>query len=370
MEYHRRITYSYPHPEASAIFDAYYDGSGELENWRTTRTHGGGGEVAASAASSAAVTLDIVAHASLGWRTRYSSLELHPMSIRPIEGRRLTKRRPRTEGEDDIELATTFHVRQVFPRDRHGKLFSVFQPSDNVDYGLDNDNPSDIEDQVNYIDDCEQTCVTIVNYLDEMALAHGTNQINALSGKVGSSLIGADVIVCADGCGPFADLAERNSTAISHVGCCVDDDDDEEKKPRFAVDDGTVDERRMHHHLHHHHRQQSSGRASKMFVCGEEMELTDNVYLLQHTDVTNKRMNIQSDARIRRSRQQFDNILGVDCVVPKLYPMDSSVNAIDELHIIQPWNSVVLPALNVWDIAPHHDMYPMYPAVKILIQTL
>jgi hypothetical protein len=289
MEYHRRITY--PKSRASAIFDAY-DGE-ELEKWRTTaRTNYGDGDAidaataSSSPSSSAAAALDIVTNASLGWRTRYSSLALNPVSIRPLEGRRLTKRRRRTQGGGDIELAT-FHMRQAFPRDRHGKLFSVIQPSDNVDHGLNNRNPSDIEDRENYIDDSQHlgTCATVVpvpgsmvllNHLEEiMAHEHGPIQVNTSAGKVGLELIGANIVVCADGCGPFAGLAKRNKqTTILQWDCCVNDDDGEVNEPSLASDVGTADDRRMHHHLHHHYRQHTSCRGSRMFVCGDEMEMT------------------------------------------------------------------------------------------------
>jgi hypothetical protein len=115
-------------------------------------------------------------------------------------------------------------------------------------------------------------------------------------------LIGANIVVCADGCGPFAGLAKRNKqTTILQWDCCVNDDDGEVNEPSLASDVGTADDRRMHHHLHHHYRQHTSCRGSRMFVCGDEMEMTEDVDLLQHqyTDATNKRKNIQSDARIR-----------------------------------------------------------------------
>lgn len=396
MEYHRRNTL--PHPVASAFFDAY---DVELERRRTAATSSSLVDVdddAAAVATSTSASPGIVskARASLGWRTRYSSSQLYPVTIRPVGERRLrrSRRRPSEVEEDSENELASFHVRQVFPRDRGNIIFNVVQCHDYYD---DHDHECDDSEQLGTGATVWPGSIVLLRYLEK--LAHDPNQINVLAGKVvadlgsgtaitsiGSALLGANVVVCTDGCDPVVDLAKRNiQDAILHLGW--DEEDEEPKKP---------DERRMQHQ--DQQQQYCTCRGCKMiarkYLWGEGMEM-EGIVSSDDCDCSHEDVGLlhqhQIEERIgqNQSRHQFDVILGADCIIPRLYSMELLVKAIDELSssttvsylsyeqrhyehydpAVEFRRLAKMRCLDV-EVVPHDEMHPMYHAEDIQIWRL
>lgn len=342
-----------PHPIASAFFDAHDD---ELVTTNADNAN----------RSSAVAKI----RNSIGWRTRYSSSSLYPVSVLPVEERR----REEDEGESVL-----FHVRQVFPGESHRHRGKA----------CDNDVETKLQQQLHdpvSEDDCEfgtgaavwPGSIILLKYLEKMA--HDPHQDNILEGKtvadlgsgtaitsIASALLGASLVVCTDGCDPVVDLARQNiHDAISHLGSGG------ELSPT-SVD--SVDEP-----IHHQHCDfRGCTMMTQKYRWGEGMLLEGiDQSLIHDTDAINVKMQSRTT--------QFDLILGADCIVPKLYPIEPLVDAIDELSAPQTVSYISYeqrhyehfdPAVEFRrladlrnlevEIVPDQELHPMYPANDIQI---
>eukprot|EP00571_Detonula_confervacea_P001769 CAMPEP_0172312930 /NCGR_PEP_ID=MMETSP1058-20130122/18829_1 /TAXON_ID=83371 /ORGANISM="Detonula confervacea, Strain CCMP 353" /LENGTH=353 /DNA_ID=CAMNT_0013026499 /DNA_START=31 /DNA_END=1089 /DNA_ORIENTATION=- len=343
-----------PHPIASAFFNAHDD---ELE---TTKAD-------TSRISSTVAKM----RNSLGWRTRYSSSKFYPISILPVEER---KRSEEEEGE-----SASFLVRQVFPG------------VSNREKACDNDGDANNKTQLQQLhdsvreDDCEfgtgatvwPGSIVLLKYLEKVA--HDPQQDNVLQGKtvadlgsgtaitsIASALLGASEVVCTDGCDPVVDLARRNiHDAISLLS-------GEELVPT---------------------NQHCDFRGCKMIAqkyrWGEGMPLEEcpsDTVCDDHNIIHDNQQTEAINNKMQRKGKHFDIILGADCIVPKLYPIEPLVDALDELsadetvsylsyeqRYYEHFDPAVefrrlaeLRNLEV-DIVPDHEMHPMYPANDIQI---
>ncbi|KAL7543474.1 hypothetical protein ACHAXR_012755 [Thalassiosira sp. AJA248-18] len=214
-------------------------------------------------------------------------------------------------------------------------------------------------------DDCEfgtgatvwPGCIVLLKYLEK--LAHDPKQVNILKGKtvadlgsgtaitsIASALLGANMVVCTDGCDPVVDLARRNiHDAISMLSLSAD-----KTEIKMADKQNHVDFR-------------GCKMITQLYRWGEGMQLKDVAW-----------------------DQHFDVILGADCIVPKLYPIEPLVDAIDELsgdetvtylsyeqRYYQQYDPAKefrrLAAMRNLDVevVPDHEMHEMYPANDIQI---
>jgi len=350
-----------PHPIASAFFDQH---DNELEIAQ-------GGEFPIRAGTVA------YARNSLGWRTRYSSSALYPVSILPVEGRR-----PRQTSEGNNSEPESFHVRQIFPGGNREKIHDG------------NDKSQRLHDDALCEDDCElgtgatvwPGSIVLLKYLEKVA--HDPRQCNILEGKtvadlgsgtaitsIASALLGASTVVCTDGCDPVVDLACENiHNAVSFMD-------------RGAKTSLTSGENMEEINLRRCDFRGCNIIAQK-YCWGEGMseeeialDIINGDQNLKHGsrhDVINERM--QSRA------MHFDVILGADCIVPKLYPIEPLVDAIDELSSDETISYLSyehrhyehfdpaeefrrladLRNLDV-EVVSDHEMHPKYPANDIQI---
>lgn len=356
-----------PHPIASAFFNAHDD---ELETSK---------EGALRIGSTVTKMRN-----SLGWRTRYSSSKFYPISILPVEGRRIPKE---VEGE-----SISFHVRQVFPGGiNRGKACDKNDGDANNETHL---QQQQLRDSVSE-DDCEfgtgatvwPGSIVLLKYLEKMA--HDPQQVNVLEGKqvadlgsgtaitsIASALLGASEVVCTDGCDPVVNLARRNiHDAISLLGA------GEELVPESIDKTG---ETNQHCNFRGCKMSAQRYRWGEGMLAGESLldTLSDD-----HNDILHA--NQQTDAidnKMQSEGKHFDIILGADCIVPKLYPIEPLVDALDELSAdgtvsylsyeqrhyehfdpaVEFRRLAKLRNLDV-EIVPDHEMHPMYPANDIQI---
>ena len=271
---------SAPHPIASAFFSAHDD---VVEKSVTRFSTAAGKKIMRN---------------SVGWRTRYSSSEFYPVAVLPVEGRR---KRP-GKGEEEGESAS-FHVRQIFPKgsEELGTGATVWPCS-----------------------------IVLLKYLEKMA--HDPQKQNTLAGKsvidlgsgtaiasIGCALLGANSVVCTDGCESVVNLAHRNiRDAISLLEPKVGEEESS-ILPTTSVAKSTY----------------QFCRGCKIFAqkyrWGEgitlPLDIAHDQTLLQHNNQCAEETIKDTDQR----KITFDIILASDCIVPKLYPIEPFVDAIDEL---------------------------------------
>jgi len=374
-----------PHPIALAFFDAH-----DVELLEAT-----------SATTSSAMTVVARARGSLGWRTRHSSSSVYPVSILPVVGRRI--------GRAEVEggASASFRVRQVFPGGSEGRrrwrrregcdvggvVDSRHPPRDDDD----DDDDGDDDDDAIFEDECEfgtgatvwPGSIVLMKYLERMA--HDPSRINVLMGKtvadlgsgtaitsIASALLGADVVVSTDGCDPVVELACRNiHDAISTLGGEGDDQRPMHRRcsfrgcemiaRRYLWGEGMAEEEGGVDH----------------FPTDDLIRDDDGNSTMRDDQYNRKSMDgeARGDATIR-----FDIILGADCIVPKLYPIEPLVEAIDELSAPTTVSYLsyehrhyehydpaeefrrlaYLRNLHV-EVVPDSEMHPMYPANDIEI---
>lgn len=355
-----------PHPIAAAFFEAHDD---ELEG----STSGKCGKSVAEIRN------------SVGWRTRYASSELYPLSILPVLGRRKFDR-------DDENESESFHVRQVFPRQSNDiSTRDAWKDDDCAASNVTNKSPDE--------DDCEfgtgatvwPGSIVLLKYLEK--LAHDPRVENTLKDKtvadlgsgtgittVASALLGAKLVVCTDGCDPVVDLARQNiHDAITMLGPCSGGIDSTLPCAKPTLDDGG------------HCVLRGCKMIAQKYRWGEGMQLEGAPHHMGNCDNTmcnNKGNHHESKVEDtqRNDSQHFDIILGADCIVPKLYPLEPLVDAIDELsgnetitflsyeqrHYQQfdPAKEfrrlATMRNLHV-EVIRNHDLHPMYPANDIQI---
>jgi len=316
-----------PHPIATAFFSAFDDAHcNNLCSKKAVRE---------------CVALSRIRN-SLGWRTRYSSSALYPISLRPVETR---------TGEscaEDGDLVS-FNLRQVFPGQSR---LSTGESSTSLANG----------------DDCDlgtgatvwPGSIVLLKYLEK--LAHDPQEENVLEGKavvdlgcgtavtsIAAALLGANFVVCTDGCDPVLALARQNiQDAVSSL------DAGGSSRP-------VLGNKGKPRHW--------DFRGSKMYA--QRYRWGEGVQHLRHDN---------------GETTHFDVILGADCIVPNLYPMESFVGALDELF----GNKTIAylsyeqrhfekydPAMEFRRLAgkhsleveviPNHELHPIYPANDIEI---
>ncbi|KAL3785646.1 hypothetical protein ACHAW5_007647 [Stephanodiscus triporus] len=382
-----------PHPIASAFFDAH---DVELLTATSLATTSSATELPPPGRSR---TMVARARGSLGWRTRYSSSSVYPVSILPVEGRRI--------GREEVEggASASYNVRQVFPGGSGGGRSSsregcdvgdVFDsrppPPPRDDDDDDDDHDDDENDASVGEDDCElgtgatvwPGSIVLLKYLERMA--HDPDRENVLMGKtvadlgsgtaiasIASALLGADVVVCTDGCDPVVDLACANiHDAIATLGR-----EGEACRP-----------------MHRRCSFRGCEMIARRYLWGEGMEegwtdfrpddpLRDDDGNATRDDQCH---DISMDGDMKGGATLFDVILGADCIVPKLYPIEPLVEALDELSAPTTVSYLSYeqrhyehydPAeefkrladlcnLEV-EVVPDHEMHPMYPANDIEI---
>ena len=315
-----------PHPIASAFFNAHDDELLDASTSKSSNNHDTRG------------TNILAICNSLGWRTRYASSELYPVSILPVKGRR---RRRKIEGKidssgiDENEVES-FHVRQVFPRESNRSNAPCTGDAGNL---VDGDDANNLDE-----DDCKfgtgatvwPGSIVLLKYLEKMA--HSNNpqgQQSILQGKtvadlgsgtaitsVASALLGARLVVCTDGCDPVVELARRN---IHEAVSMLDEDSDKEAQQKHNSGD------------YHNHTAEDTNNThctfrgcemiAQKYLWGEGMKL-DDIYDDCNSDCNKD----ETEQEVVQSKSKhFDIILGADCIVPKLYPIEPLVDAIDEL---------------------------------------
>ena len=268
-----------PHPIASAFF-ASHD-----ETIESRRSDGDG-----DAQQHRSFVSDI--HNSLGWRTRYASSTMHPVSIVPVKSRTL---------ESDNSSPVKFHVRQVFPQhDNNNNQTEQQASSDLLGTGA----------------TVWPGSMVLLKYLEK--LAHDPHQQNVLQGKViadlgsgtaitslASALLGARLVFCTDGCDPVVDLAREN---IHNANLELTNNTDDIE----SLCSSTEKEERCQFHV------RGCKIIAKRYLWGDST-------LLQElpNDNEGNAMNIDTT--------HIDIILSADCIVPKLYPIKPLIDAIDEL---------------------------------------
>lgn len=355
-----------PHPIASAFFNAFDE---KLETSDS------------KVASDGNSTVTKIRN-SLGWRMRYSSSALYPISVVPVEGRRLLK-------EGGGELAS-FHVRQVFPGQSNQRNV-ISRDNENID-----NNNADIHRMPKSVSegDCElgtgatvwPGSIILLKYLEK--IAHDPHQENVLAGatvadlgsgtaitSVASALLGAKLVVCTDGCDPVVELARRNiREAVSALGS-----GGEVASPESADGGDTMHECK-------HYDLRGCKLIAQKYRWGEGMEVPCDITDDNNTIHGNLHDGRTSDEDVESKSQRFDIILVADCIVPKLYPIQPLIDAIDELssnetitylsyeHRHYPkYNPAEefqrLAALRNLDVevVPDEELPPLYPAEDIQI---
>lgn len=261
-----------PHPIASAFF-AFHD-----ETIKSKRADRDGHAASQHHGSNVSNTRN-----SLGWRTRYASAAMHPVSIAPVQCRTL---------ETDNSSPVQFHVRQVFPKDQNEQA-----SSDDLGTGA----------------TVWPGAIVLLKYLEK--LAHDPLRENVLHGKVivdlgsgtaitslASALLGARLVFCTDGCDPVVDLARQN---IHNANLELRNTDQSMGSSIMGKEESQFDVR-------------GCKIIAKRYLWG------DNT-LLQELPNDDKGNAMNTDTT------HIDIILSADCIVPRLYPIKPLIDAIDEL---------------------------------------
>ena len=270
---------SAPHPIASAFFSAHDD----VIEKSVTRF--------STTAAGKKITRN-----SVGWRTRYSSSEFYPVAVLPVEGRRR-----RLGGEEEEGESASFHVRQMFPK----------QGSEDDNFVLGTGAT---------VWPCS---IVLLKYLEK--LAHDPRKQNILAGKnvidlgsgtaiasIGCALLGANSVVCTDGCESVVNLARRNiRDAVSLLDPKVGGEESS-IPPTTPVDEADT---------------YQLCRGCKIFA--QKYRWGEGMTLPLHNNQCAEET-IQEIDNVQR-KITFDIILESDCIVPKLYPIEPFVDAIDEL---------------------------------------
>ena len=347
------------------------------------------------------------ARGSLGWRTRHSSSSVYPVSILPVVGRRM--------GRAEVEggASASFRVRQVFPGGSEGRRWrrrercdvggvvdSRHPPRNDDDDDDDDDddaNEDDDDDAAIFEDECEfgtgatvwPGSIVLMKYLERMA--HDPSRINVLMGKtvadlgsgtaitsIASALLGADVVVSTDGCDPVVELAWRNiRDAISTLG-----GEGGAQRPMHRRCSFRGCEMIARRYLWGEGMAEEEGGVDR-FPTNDLIRDDDGNSTMRDDRYHSKSMDgeARGDAMTR-----FDIILGADCIVPKLYPIEPLVEAIDELSAPTTVSYLsyehrhyehydpaeefrrlaYLRNLHV-EVVPDSEMHPMYPANDIEI---
>jgi predicted nicotinamide N-methyase len=266
-----------PHPIASAFF-AFHDETIESKRANRDEQH--------AAAQHRSLFVSNIRN-SLGWRTRYASSAMHPVSIAPVQSRTL---------ESDNSSPVKFHVRQVFPEHNQNKQSS----SDDLGTGA----------------TVWPGSMVLLKYLEK--LAHDPQQQNVLQGKViadlgsgtaitslASALLGARLVFCTDGCDPVVDLARQNIhnanlelRSTDQTSQSIGSSIMEKEECQFDVRGCKI--------------------IAKRYLWGDNTLLQE----LPNDDEGNA---MDTDTT------HIDIILSADCIIPKLYPIKPLIDAIDEL---------------------------------------
>jgi predicted nicotinamide N-methyase len=228
---------------------------------------------------------------SLGWRTRFASATWYPVSILPAAASK--------ERDTPIE----FHVRQVFPGERMSIRKEDLQQDENdkvVDpiYGTGNT--------------VWPGSIVLLKYIEK--LAHNNINGNPFLGKtvadlgsgtsittIAAAFLGSDFVLCSDGCDHVVSLAASNvKDAVSEL---------DGKSLDICEPCDESDYGRIERHLFNVN---GCKVVVRKYLWGDgslSKELKENGIKSNH----------------------FDIILCADCIIPKLYPIEPLVDAIDEL---------------------------------------
>lgn len=419
-----------PHPVASAFFSSHDD---ETRSSRQTNHN-----------ETTPQSMVARIRNSVGWRTRYSSSTWHPVSIVPVAERGCSI--PDNDGQDCLGIANSnnaivetkkvaepkhigtiaetsapilFHVRQVFPRK--------------------NDRPEECEDTASsttnmetHASEREDSCelgtgatvwpgsIILMKYLEKLSHKSTTEQSssenadtiaqsdhlkeemkkipkspkechNVLKGKVvadlgsgtaitsiGSALLGANMVVCTDGCDPVVALAKQN------VQDAVQELNNTKNIPTRLDETSASNCREIENHDNHFN-VRGCKIVVRKYLWGDGTllaEIPEN-----HYSETSLGSNNESSTENKpKETKHFDIILCADCIVPKLYPIEPLVDAIDELSgnetisylsyerrhydkydpAVEFLRLAKLRNLEV-EIVPDTELHPMYPANDIEI---
>ena len=224
--------------------------------------------------------------------------------------------------------------------------------------------------------------IVLLKYLEK--LAHDPQRDNVLEGKtvadlgsgtaitsIASALLGASAVVCTDGCDPVVDLARRNiHDAMGELS-------------PTSVD--KIDTMLLGELIHRHYVCRGCKMVAQKYRWGEGMLLED-IHWDDCDDHNLRHNNQHTDDKMQSKAKHFDIILGADCIVPKLYPIQPLVDALDELSGSETVSYLSYeqrhyekydPALEFRrlasmrnlevEVVPDHELHPMYPANDIQI---
>ncbi|KAL7465367.1 hypothetical protein ACHAXS_007682 [Conticribra weissflogii] len=344
-----------PHPVASAFF-ALHDY--EIRSTSEVRFHCHNSSIIKNHVSSGCGSTLAKIRNSVGWRTRYSSTDWHPVSITPVSRRRgcdndnngvgkadrdvppTTKDVIRSEksvqGEWHKDKPEIFHVRQVFP----GKNI------EHATYFCSKKWETPVSEASNIENECRlgtgatvwPGSMVLLKYLEKISHEaadnpppHATEEMQQkyrhgiLEGKtivdlgsgtgitaIASALLGAECVVCTDGCDPVVDLARMNVRQAA-------------KKLNTQSNDVTTLAR------------ENVGKERNFNIRGCEIIVRrylwgDGTLLKEIPENRNSATHEETEQDDQQEvKKHFDIILCADCVVPKLYPIDPLVDALDEL---------------------------------------
>jgi predicted nicotinamide N-methyase len=212
---------------------------------------------------------------SLGWRTRYASSTWYPVTIIP-SGHKLV----------------TFHVRQVFPAERlHIKTECTESNNEEVDpvYGTGNT--------------VWPGSIVLLKYIEKLARGRDNPFANSTVADLGAgtaittivaAFFGAKFVACTDGCSHVVELAAFN---VQH-----------------AI-------------------RELNGKTHQLSDVFDETEhhINEQCYTINGCKVVVQKYLWGDGSLSNDSKKHFDIILCADCIVPKLYPIDPLVDALDEL---------------------------------------
>mmetsp|Transcript_3198 Transcript_3198/g.6815 ORF Transcript_3198/g.6815 Transcript_3198/m.6815 type:complete len:458 (-) Transcript_3198:56-1429(-) len=345
-----------PHPVASAFFASH-----DNEILRSTsegRLHCNDSTILKNQASySCGSTLAKIRN-SIGWRTRYSSTDWHPVSITPVSCRRgrdddnngvensnrddptATSDGSRSEksihGELHYRRPELFQVRQIFPGQNNKQTNYICSRKCK---SRENEAPSlENECKLGTGATVWPGSMVLLKYLEKITHEAADNPPSdvleemqqkqfhgILEGKtiadlgsgtgittIASALLGAKYVVCTDGCDPVVDLARFN---VRHAA---------EKLTKQAKDVTALTAKDVDKERNFNIR--GCEILVRRYLWGDGTLLKEIPENRNCTDLEEHEREDQPELTMH-----FDIILCADCVVPKLYPIEPLVDALDEL---------------------------------------